>query len=120
MTTTETRVDANTDETVEGIATKVVVSFPADLSKWGRDQIATRHFKAFLRTTKGQVAGGDVWNEFLDVGCCGSTLDVPLQVESVEGGDVMGERTEIEYVEREACGVRGGWQVQSADGPNEI
>lgn len=101
-------------------ATTAVVSFPADLSKWGRDQIDTRHFKAFLRKTKGQVAAGDVWEEFLDVGCCGNTLDVPLRVESVEGGDRMGENTEIEYVEREACGVRGGWQVQSAGGPNEI
>ena len=104
----------------ESVAETVVVSFPADLSLWGRQQIDTRHFKAFLRRTKGQVAPGDVWEEFLDVGCCGSTLDVPLQVERVEGGDQMGEDTEIEYVEREACGIRGGWQVQSQGGPNKI
>jgi hypothetical protein len=115
MTTTEAELQEDADETA---AETVVVSFPADLSKWGRDQIATRHFEAFLRKTKGAVAPGDVWEEFLDVGCCGNTLDVPLQVESVEGGDRMGEGTEIEYVEREACGIKGGWQVQSADGPN--
>lgn len=114
------RSDSGGEQAAASSATLVVVSFPADLSKWGRDQIDTRHFKAFLRKTKGQVTAGDVWNEFLDVGCCGNTLDVPLQVESVEGGDRMGDGTEIEYVEREACGVRGGWQVQSADGPNEI
>lgn len=117
MTATEAEPEEELDEP---IAETVVVSFPADLSTWGRDQIDTRHFKAFLRKTKGQVAAGDVWEEFLDVGCCGNTLDVPLQVESVEGGDRMGDGTEIEYVEREACGVRGGWQVQSSGGPNEM
>lgn len=117
MTTTETR----RGEALDGEpATKVVVSYPADLSLWGRQQISTHHFLAFLRKTKGRVAPGDVWEEFLDVGCCGNTLDVPLQVESVEGGDRMDEGTAIEYVEREACGIRGGWQVQSAGGPNEI
>lgn len=104
----------------ETAAETVVVSFPADLSLWGRDQIDTRHFKAFLRRTKGEVATGDIWNEFLDVGCCGNTLDVPLQVESVEGGTRMGPETEIRYVEREACGIAGGWQVQSQGGSNEV
>ena len=106
----------HTDES----ATRVVVSYPEDLSSWGQFQVGTRHFLAYLRKTKGHVQRGDVWEEFLDVGCCGDTLDVPLRVESVEGGDRMGSETEIAYEEREACGIRGGWQVQSADGPNEI
>lgn len=121
MTATEAKPQTDADESVdETVAETVVVSYPADLSLWGCQQIDTRHFKAFLRKTKGQVAAGDVWEEFLDVGCCGNTLDVPLQVESVEGGDRMGEGTEIEYIEREACGIRGGWQVQSEGGPNKI
>lgn len=110
--TSEGRTDA---------ATKVTVSYPADLSRWGQFQISTRHFKAYLRKTKHEeLERGAIWNEFLDVGCCGNTLDVPLRVESVEGGSRMGAETEIEYVEREACGMQGGWKVQSDDGPNEI
>lgn len=99
------------------IADRVVVSYPADLSEWGRDQVATRHFRAWLRRVHPTPEVGDVWEEFLDVGCCGNTLDVPLRVERVEGGDELGESTEIEYEEREACGIQGGWRVQSAGGP---
>ena len=99
-------------------ASTVVVSYPADLSEWGRFQVGTRHFKAYLRKKRGTIREGDVWEEFLDVGCCGDTLDVPLQVERVEGGSAMGPETEIVYEEREACGIQGGWRVQSADGPN--
>jgi hypothetical protein len=101
-------------------ATRVVVSYPEDLSSWGKFQIGTNHFRAYLRKTKGRVAEDDVWDEFLDVGCCGDTLDVPLRVERVEGGDAMGPETDIEYESREACGIQGGWKVQSADGPNEV
>lgn len=102
-------------------AETVVVSYPADLSRWGEFQIDTRHFKAYLRRTKKErIEQGDVWEEFLDVGCCGDTLDVPLRVERVEGGDSFGPDTEIEYTEREACGIRGGWNVQSKGGPNEL
>lgn len=101
-------------------AANVVVSFPEDLSSWGRFQVKTRHFQAYLRKTKGRAREGDVWEEFLDVGCCGNTLDVPLRVERVEGGDRMGPDTEIVYEVREACGIEGGWKVQSADGPNEV
>ncbi|KZN25650.1 hypothetical protein A4G99_04095 [Haladaptatus sp. R4] len=109
----------NAQQTGES-ATRVVVSYPEDLSSWGQFQIGTRHFLAYLRKTKDHVQAGDVWEEFLDVGCCGDTLDVPLRVESVEGGERMGPETEIVYEVREACGIRGGWQVQSAGGPNEI
>ncbi|GAA0227385.1 hypothetical protein ACFFQF_11695 [Haladaptatus pallidirubidus] len=101
-------------------ATRVVVSYPEDLSSWGEFQLNERPFRAYLRKTKDDVQEGDVWEEFLDVGCCGDTLDVPLRVESVEGGGKMGEDTEIVYEVREACGIRGGWLVQSADGPNEF
>jgi len=101
-------------------ATRVVVSYPADLSGWGQFQIDTRHFKAYLRKHKqGPAREGDVWNEFLDVGCCGSSLDVPLQVERLEGGSEIGPETELVYEEREACGVEGGWAVQRAEGADD-
>jgi hypothetical protein len=110
--------DAETaDEASEGVATRVTISYPADLSDWGRDQLDGRIFRAYLRRKLDRVQPGDGWEEFLDVGCCGRSLDVPLQVESVSGGDRVGEETAIEYVEREACGIRGGWEVQSAAGP---
>jgi hypothetical protein len=100
-----------------GTATRVVVSYPADLSDWGRRQLDTKHFRAYLRKTLGEVEAGEEFEEFVDVGCCGSALDVPLRIEEVEGGARVGPDTAVEYTVREACGVQGGWQVQSAGGP---
>ncbi|PSQ29094.1 hypothetical protein BRD03_01095 [Halobacteriales archaeon QS_9_68_17] len=98
-------------------ADTVVVSYPADLSEWGRFQVEKPSFRAFLRRTRDEAAEGDAWEEFVGVGCCGNTLDVPLRVESVEGGDRVGDGTEFEFDVREACDLQGGWRVQSADGP---
>src|SRR6056297_83038 len=98
-------------------ADRVVISYPADLSDWGRFHVEGDPFKAFLRKTKQGVRAGDAWEEFVGVGCCGSTLDVPLQVERVEGGSRVTSETRIEYEVREACDVQGGWRVQSAGGP---
>lgn len=98
-------------------ASRVVVSYPADLSEWGRWQLDERSVKSYLRRTESAEAGA-IWDLFLDVGCCGDTYDVPLRVESVEGGSEMSDSTEIVYEEREACGVGGGWSVQSAAGPD--
>lgn len=98
-------------------AEHVVLSYPLDLSDWSRQQVATAHFKAWLRRVHDTVEVGDTWVEFVDVGCCGSTFDVPLRVEAVDGGDSMGPETSIEYTTRDACDLQGGWKVQSADGP---
>lgn len=98
-------------------ASTVTVSYPEDLSEWGRRQLETRWFMAYLRRTLGTVTVGDEREEFLDVGCCGNTLDVPLRIEAVEGGETADGGTAIEYTARDACGIRGGWRVQSAGGP---
>lgn len=98
-------------------ATRVVVSYPADLSGWGRDQLETPWFRAYLRRTLGSAEVGELTEVFLDVGCCGDSLDVPLRVEAIEGEGPVGEETAIEYDEREACGLAGGWLVQSQAGP---
>ena len=98
-------------------ATRVVVSYPADLSDWGRMQVDTRYFRAYFRKVHDDLREGETFEEFVGVGCCGNTLDVPLRVERVERGSRMGEDTAIEYTVREACDVRGGWRVQSAGGP---
>lgn len=98
-------------------ASTVVISYPADLSGWGQQQLQTVHFRSYLRKTLGAVTRGEEWEEFVGVGCCGNTLDVPLRIEHLEGGTHIGHRTEIEYIEREACNIDGGWAVQSAAGP---
>ena len=102
-----------TDET----ASRVVVSYPADLSDWGRMQVDTDHFRAYLKKVREEPRAGETFEEFVGVGCCGNTLDVPLRIERVEGPNRMGEDTVIEYTVREACDLAGGWRVQSAGGP---
>jgi hypothetical protein len=39
--------------------------------------------------------------EFVGVGCCGDTLDVPLRLEKLVDGDRIDEGTEIVYETRE-------------------
>ena len=97
-------------------ATTVTVSYPADLSTWGRGIVEDTPFRTYLRKAHATAAAGDRWDEFVGVGCCGDSLDVTLRVESVAGGPEIGPETTFEFTEREACGV-GGWQVQSAAGP---
>lgn len=98
-------------------AERIVVSYPADLSDWGRFQVEKPAFRAYLTKTLGEVRTGDRWEEFVGVGCCGNTLDVPLRIEAVEGGNEVTRDTEIEYAVGESCGIEGGWRVQSAGGP---
>ena len=99
-------------------AERVVVSYPEDLSKWGRFQVEKPSFRAFLRRTRDRALEGDEWDEFVGVGCCGNTLDVPLRVEQVDGGPRLTEETTIAYDVREAGDVHGSWRVQSAGGPS--
>lgn len=98
-------------------ADRVVLSYPADLSGWGRIKLDERPLRSYLRRSHDRAEAGDVWEVFLDVGCCGNTYDVPLRVEAVEDGPEVGPDTDVVYEEREACGLEGGWAVQSADGP---
>jgi hypothetical protein len=99
-------------------ASRVVISYPDELSDWGRDQLDTDRYRSYLRKTVGELSVGTEWEEFADVGCCGNTLDIPLRVESFEGAAEMGPDTRIEFAEREGS-VEGGWRVQSAAGPDQ-
>ncbi|SDM97411.1 hypothetical protein SAMN04487949_3034 [Halogranum gelatinilyticum] len=99
-------------------ATRVVVSHPTALSDWGRDQLTSDRYVNYLRKTLGRVHAGDEFEEFLDVGCCGDSLDVPLRVEAVDGGREVGMETTVEFVERDVP-MDGGWRVQSAAGPED-
>ncbi|WP_416840305.1 hypothetical protein [Haloferax sp. DFSO52] len=104
--------------TAESTATSVVVSFPDELSAWGRDQLTADRFVNYLKRVYDEAAPGVEWDEFLDVGCCGDSLTLTLRVETVEpaGATNLSAETDIEFVEREGS-VHGGWCVQSADGP---
>jgi hypothetical protein len=56
-------------------------------------------FRTYLRRAhEGAVAVGDEWTEFVNCGC-GTTEDVRLRVESVDGGSTIGDGTEIEVVD---------------------
>lgn len=98
-------------------AERVVLSYPSELSTWGRDILTDDPFRGYLHKAHDQAESGDRWDEFVGVGCCGSALDVPLRVESVEGGRRLTAETSVEFVTREAC-LAGGWDVQSADSPD--
>ncbi|SFR92147.1 hypothetical protein SAMN05216559_1018 [Halomicrobium zhouii] len=100
-------------------ATRVVLSCPSDLSDWGREEVEGSPFRAYLRKAHDTASEGDVWEEFVSVGCCGDTLDVDLRVENVEGGDAVDEETTFAFTERDGGEVRGGWRVQSAGGPTQ-
>lgn len=105
------------------MASRVVLSYPAGLSGWGRDQVDTDRYRGYFRRVLGTVSVGDVREEFVDVGCCGDSLDVPFRVTAVEvDGNpaetaVVTEGTEVAY-ETYDGEVDGGWCVQSAAGPN--
>jgi hypothetical protein len=97
-------------------ATRVVLSYPAELSKWGRDQVESDRYRGYLRKVVDDLTVGREFEEFADVGCCGDSLDVCFRIESADG-DEMGPDTEIDFTTREAEHA-GGWRVQSAAGPN--
>lgn len=93
-----------------------MLSYPSGLSEWGRDQIGTKRYRRYLRRVFATPTVGDEREEFVDVGCCGSSLDLTFRVESVEGGDRVDDDTEVELVTRDGE-VEGSWRVQSAGGP---
>ncbi|MFB6170736.1 MAG: hypothetical protein ABEJ06_06265 [Haloarculaceae archaeon] len=85
----------------EAVARRVVLSYPADLGSWGAGRLDTRSFRRWLVRTRDRAEVGDVWEEFVDGGCCGSTVDADLRVETVEGGPEVTADTAFEFVERE-------------------
>ncbi|OVE84866.1 hypothetical protein [Natronolimnobius baerhuensis] len=98
-------------------ADRVVVSYPEDLSEWGLFQLEKSSFRTYLLKVHDDVAVGDVWEEFLDVGCCGSAMDVSLRVERLEGGTWIDQETTLEYESRDSVEMDGSWQAQSEGGP---
>ena len=97
-------------------ATRLVLSYPSGLSAWGRDQVETDRYRGYLRKVFSEPSVGDEREEFVDVGCCGDSLDLTFRVEAVEGGSTVDEDSAVAFVEREGE-IEGGWRVQSAGGP---
>jgi hypothetical protein len=93
-------------------ATRIVLSYPADLTDWDRDQLDTPWYVRYLRKVLEEPAVGDVFEEFVDIGCCGTSREVPLKVEEIVGGNRVGEGTDIEYTVRESCDLPDAWDVQ--------
>ncbi|WP_224448586.1 hypothetical protein [Haloprofundus salilacus] len=104
------------DENRQRTATRVVLSHPKNLSEWGRDQISTDRYRGYLRRKLDEPAVGDAIETFVDTGCCGNSLDVRFRVEAVDGGNLVGDETAVEYAERDET-MEGGWRVQSRAGP---
>jgi len=102
-------------------ATRVVLSHPEGLSDWGRDQVETDRYRGYFARVMDRAAVGDVREEFVDVGCCGDSLDVPFRVERLEAESgpvdaaVVTRETVVDY-ETRTGDVDGGWRVQSAAG----
>lgn len=83
----------------EETASRVTVSFePSDESTAAA--LDTDRYRSFLRRSHaGPVGAGDEWAEFVSRGC-GSTRDVTLRVESVDGGGAVGEETAFAFEPR--------------------
>ncbi|SDR10075.1 hypothetical protein SAMN05216278_3622 [Halopelagius longus] len=61
------------------------------------DALDADAYRSYLRRTRsGPVSVGAEWDEFVSRGC-GSTRDVTLRVESVRGGELLGEETELVF-----------------------
>ncbi|MCU4739805.1 hypothetical protein [Natronoglomus mannanivorans] len=86
-----------TDE--DTTASAVTVSYrPA--TERVRQELQTPSYRGYLRKAqRGRVAVGDEWSEFVSCGC-GTTEDVELRVERIEGGSAIGTETAFEFVSR--------------------
>jgi len=72
---------------------------PDDEDDFLAESLREETFVTYLRRAHdGPVAVGEEWDEFVNCGC-GTTEDVVLRVETVEGGSAIGESTEIEIRE---------------------
>jgi len=100
-------------EDTAGTARRIVVSYPESLSERTRERVGQAYYRKYLLRTHERAAVGDVWEEFTDVGCCGSQIHIPFRIEEIEGGPAVSTATELEYATRPEGDVEGGWSVQN-------
>lgn len=86
------------DETdVTNAADRVVLSHPRGVS----DRLDSPSYVTYLRKHRGgSVAVGDEWDEIVNRGC-GTIRRIRLRVETVEGGDSIGNTTVFSFQSRE-------------------
>lgn len=80
-------------------ATEIVVSFAPTDDRTAEALDAASYRSYLRRTRRGDVSVGDEWAEFVNCGC-GSTRDVVLRVESVDGGESIGTETAFVFEPR--------------------
>ena len=100
----------------DATARRATLSYPDALGGWSREQVLADRYRKYLRRAFAGETVGHERKEFVDVGCCGNSPRFTVRVEAIEGGDRIGEGTELELVERRED-VEAGWAVQSEAAP---
>lgn len=78
------------------VATSVVLSFHPPTDRAATELDAASYRSYLRRAHSGPVTESETWDEFVSTGC-GTTEEVVLRVESVEGGTAIGEETIFEF-----------------------
>lgn len=80
------------------VADQIRLSYDGDEDT--RTSLEAHSYIRYLQRSKtGPVTVGDTWAEFVNCGC-GTTEDVTLRVEAIDGGTVLTEDTTITYEPR--------------------
>lgn len=81
----------------ESVARRVTLRYQPP-SRNLREELSRSSFVAFLRKAhEGEIEPGDEWEHFVSRGC-GSPQNVRLEVQSLHGGDEVGDTTEFDFV----------------------
>jgi hypothetical protein len=82
--------------TEDNVADSVTVSYPGENAV--RSELERDSYRKYLhRAQSGSVSIGDEWTESVSRGC-GAMNEITLQVESVDGGSILGENTDLKFV----------------------
>lgn len=91
-------------------AASVTVVYPSDVDAAGLEFLERESFRNYLARAWDELEPGTTVEELVNLGCCTDAQRIPLVIESVDGGTVMGPETEIEYVAGdEPAGVACEW-----------
>lgn len=83
------------------VASTVVLSFVPPTDRAATELDAESYRSYLRRARRGPVDVSDEWEEFVSTGC-GTTEEVVLRVEAIDGGTEVGEKTEFEFQPGEA------------------
>lgn len=78
------------------VATTVLISYHPPTER-AKEELDAESYRSYLRRAhSGPVSEHDEWDEFVSTGC-GTTEEVVLRVEAIEGGEEIGEETVFEF-----------------------